>query len=340
MVSSQADRDVERLSVFVASRFLEVVQAELRAAFDVTFARRTQRGDRAGTDDDPLAELAERAAAGERFDVVLFSLDVRMDAERIGRLPEAVRALATYSVGTDHVDLDAAARRGLAVLNTPGVLADSVAENALLLMLGAARRATESIELVRSGRWTGWTPTQLVGVQLAGRTLGILGLGDIGERIASRARALGMRLLYCNRRPRPEPPASGADYRATPAALIAESDVLMLACPSTAETRGLVDADLLAQARPGLILVNIARGDLVVDDALLAALEDGRVRAAGLDVFAGEPRFDPRYLARPDVFMLPHQGSSTIEARLGMGRILIEGLGAWAAGGAPTNRVV
>jgi glyoxylate reductase len=319
----------EKLSVFVATRFLDVVEAELDEAFVATFAS----GEGA-----PLDELAKRDAAGERFDVVLFSLDVRMGTEEIAELPESVRALATYSVGTDHIDFDAAADRSLAVFNTPGVLADSVAEDAVFLMLAAARRATESIDLIRAREWTGWTPRQLVGVQLSGRTLGILGMGDIGDRIAKRAQALGMEVLYCNRRQLADDASRGLGFRATPAALVADSDVLMITCPSTPETRGSVDAALLGHARDDLIVVNIARGDIVDDDALVAALSEGRIRGAALDVFANEPNVDPRYFDLPNVFMVPHIGSSTIEARLGMGRILITGLGAWQAGETPPNR--
>ncbi|MBW2497915.1 MAG: D-glycerate dehydrogenase [Deltaproteobacteria bacterium] len=325
-MSEAGGREADRLSIFVASRFIDAVQAELGEAFDARFAETK----------DPLRELAQ---GDGQHDAVVFSLDVPMRADSIEALPERVRALATYSVGTDHIDLEAAARRGLAVFNTPGVLSDAVAETAILLMLGAARRATESIDLIRSGRWTGWTPTQLVGTELHGKRLGILGLGDIGGRIASRARALGMEILYCNRRPLPGDHPTGAIYRSSPDALFADSDVVVLACPSTPETRGLVDAALLAAARPGMILVNIARGDLVVDADLIEALRSGRVRAAGLDVFDGEPNVDPAYLELPNVFALPHVGSSTIEARLGMGRILIEALRSWSAGGSPPNRV-
>lgn len=315
------------LSVFLATRLLEEVEAELGSVFDLTPAR-TQ---------DPLRELRE---SGAEPDAVLVSLDRPMSADAIEALPRSVRALATYSVGTDHIDLDAAADRGLAVFNTPGVLSDSVAENAIFLMLGAARRATESLELIRSGRWQGWSPTQLVGVELMGKDLGILGMGDIGRRTARRAQALGMSVLYCNRHRLPEEQALGAGFRETARALVADSDVLLLACPSTPETRGIVDAALLEAARPGLIVVNIARGDLVEDRALIAALRSGQVRAAALDVFSGEPDFEPAYLDLPNVFMLPHIGSSTIEARLRMGRILIEALRAWSAGGHPSNRVV
>ncbi|MCP3986970.1 MAG: D-glycerate dehydrogenase [bacterium] len=315
-----------RLSVFVATRLLDEIQRDLTAAFDVTFLDTRK----------PAGELTARDSA---FDALLVSLDTPLPAREIDALPASVRAIATYSVGTDHIDLIAAKRRDIAVFNTPGVLADSVAENAIFLMLGAARRATESIALVRSGTWQGWSATQLVGMELSGKRLGIVGLGDIGGRIAVRARALGMQILYSNRRPLPAGHAIDARFFDSPGALIAESDVLVLACPSTADTHQLVDAKLLALARPGLILVNIARGDLVDDAALIAALRDGRVGAAGLDVFAGEPQIDPAYFELQNVFMLPHIGSSTIEARRRMGAILIEALSLWAEGGSPENRV-
>jgi glyoxylate reductase len=317
---------MSRLSLFVASEFLEEVRSDLQKVFDCTI--------------EPTRTPVDRMrSSGRSHDALLFSLDVPMGSAEIAALPESVAALATYSVGTDHIDLAAAARRGLAVFNTPGVLSDSVAENALFLMLGAARRATESIELIRSRTWPGWNPTQLVGVELVGRTLGILGMGDIGGRIAQRARAFGMEIAYCNRKPLPESESDGARYVASPEGLIATSDVLMLACPSTEQTRRIVDAELLSHAKPGLILVNIARGDLVVDEALVAALRSGRVRGAGLDVFAGEPDLAPDYYELPNVFMLPHIGSSTIEARRRMGRILIDALLDWRAGGSPANRV-
>jgi len=321
-----AEASTTRLSLFVAVRLVEAIERELADAFEATFAET----------DDSLAELRESATP---FDAMLFSLDLKMGRAEIESLPNSVRALATYSVGTDHIDLDAAREHDLVVLNTPGVLADSVAENALLLMLGAARRATESIDLVRSRRWSGWTPTQLVGVQLGGRTLGILGMGDIGKRIAVRARALGMEILYSNRRPLPADELFSEGFRSSAAELIRDSDVLLLACPSTDETRGIVDAELLAQAKPGLILVNIARGDLVVDEALVEALRAGRVWAAALDVFDGEPDIASAYYDRPNVFMLPHTGSSTIEARMGMGLILIDGLRRWRAGEEIPNQV-
>lgn len=321
--ASYSDR---RLRVLVASRFIDEVQREISEAFDAEFIDTR----------DPVTVTARNDA----FEALIVSIETPMPASAIERLPEGVRAIATYSVGTDHLDITAASDRGIAIFNTPGVLANSVAENALFLMLGAARRATESIELIRSRSWAGWTPTQLVGVQLSGRALGILGMGDIGVRIARRARALGMQIYYCNRRKSPAAAEFDARLLTTPAELAAESDVLLLACPSTDETRGVVDAALLASARPGAILVNIARGDLLDDSAVIDALQSGQLGAAALDVFDGEPNVDPRYFDLPSVFMLPHIGSSTLEARLGMGRSVIDALRSWAAGETPPNQVV
>ncbi|MCP5057154.1 MAG: D-glycerate dehydrogenase [bacterium] len=317
---------MKRLSVFLASRLLEEIQRDFDEAFDTIHVDTRE----------PARNLAEMDSS---FDALLVSIDTPLPAREIEMLPDSVRAIATYSVGTDHIDLAAAKRRGIAVFNTPGVLSDSVAENAIFLMLGAARRATESITLLRSGAWEGWSATQLVGTELFGKRLGIVGLGDIGGRIALRAQAFGMEILYTNRKPLPANHHVRGHFFDSPAALIAESDIFLLACPSTPETLRLVDARLLARARPGLILVNIARGDLVDDEALIEALRDGRVGAAGLDVFSGEPEVDPAFFGLPNLFMLPHIGSSTIEARRRMGKILIAALESWAQGGSPKSQV-
>jgi len=319
-----------KLSVFIASRLIDVVEARFESAFDVARAKTNH----------PLRELKTGENGGDRdFDAILFSLDVQMQAEQIKALPATIRALATYSVGTDHIDLEVARERGIAVFNTPGVLADSVAENAIFLILGAARRATESIDLVRSRTWKGWSPRQLVGFQLSGRTLGILGMGDIGLRVAVRAEALGMKILYSNRRRPAKGDRYAAGFRASADELIRECDVLLLACPSTAQTRGIVDHALLAQAKSELIIVNIARGDLIDDQALIEALRQRRIWAAGLDVFAGEPDLASAYFDLPNVFMVPHIGSSTLEARIGMGQILVDALLGWQLDRPVDNRV-
>lgn len=328
-----ANPHAAKAALLVAAALPEEVNRELSERFVTTFATGTEV-------EAALAGSPGHDALPDRVDILLVCVDVKLGAEAIGRLPGRVRAIATYSVGLEHIDLAAAAARGIAVFNTAGVLDDAVAEVAMLLLLGAARRATESIALIRGGRWTGWTATQLNGVQLTGRTLGIFGMGRIGQKIAGLARAFGMTVAYSNRRPLAPALAAGARYHPQLVEMVGEIDCLVLAAPSSADTRGIVDAPLLAAARPGLILVNIARGDLVRDDALIAALASGQVRAAGLDVFAGEPKLDPRYADLPNVFMLPHIGSSTEETRHAMGRALIAGLLAWLEGGAPANRVV
>ena len=276
--------------------------------------------------------------AGEaQPDVLICSIyPYRFDRKVIGNLPASVQAIATYSVGYDHIDVAAAADRGIAVFNTPGVLSDAVADAALLLILGAARRTTESIALLREGRWEGWTPKQLIGLGLGDKRLGILGMGNIGRRIAARARAFGMDIAYHNRR---EIPGEESRFHADPRRLIAESDVVVLAWPSTSETRHFIAEDTLALAKPTMILVNIGRGDLVKDDDLIAALRAGRIFAAGLDVFENEPNLHPGYLDLPNAFLLPHVGSSTWEARLAMADILADAIDAHAAGERPPNRI-
>lgn len=269
-------------------------------------------------------------------DVLLCSIDVKLDRKYLSSLPRSLKAVATYSVGCDHIDLAAARELGIAVFNTPEALGDSVADIALLLLLGAARRATESINLIRGGQWAGWKPTQLLGYELAGKKLGLLGMGDIGRKVAARARAFGMSVAYTNR----SGSRHDAEYVSDPLDLIASSDALVLACPSTSDTRHIVNRDTLKHASRTMILINISRGDLVRDEDLIGSLSRGEIFAAGLDVFETEPEIDPRYLELPNVFMLPHVGSSTIEARLKMGAALVSALEDWAEGRRPRNQIV
>lgn len=290
-------------------------------------------GDRTLTPD----ELQQAAGGADALVVTAFD---RLDAGAIARLPHALRIIATYSVGIEHIDLDAAGRRGIAVLSTPDVLSDSVAEMAILLMLGAARRVHEGSGLIYGRGWAGWTPTQLVGIEVTGRRIGILGLGRIGRTIARRARGFDMKVHYHNRR-RLEPALEeGACYHDSIEGLLAASDVLALAAPSSPETKGLLSHARLALLPSRAIVINIARGDLIDDAALLAALQSGRIAAAGLDVFNNEPRLHEGYLDLPNVFLQPHQGSSTLSARLKMGVILLDGIDAVLAGRPAPNRLV
>jgi len=302
----------------------DAVKADLSAAFDATFS-------------DTVPQPFGPAIAGR--DVLLVNFGTVWPRATILALPASIKAIATYSVGYEHVALDAATERGIAVFNTPGVLTDAVAETGLLLMLGAARRATEAIDLVRSRAWPGWNATQLVGVELLGKTLGIFGMGRIGRGIARRARAFGMGIRYHNRTRLPPELEDGAIFDADFATMAAASDFLAIAANASAETRGFLDAARIAQLKPGAIVVNVSRGELVDDDALIAALGSGHVRAAGLDVFNNEPKLDPRYFDLPNVFMLPHIGSATIETRRRMAKALIDGIAEWRAGGTPKNRI-
>ncbi len=268
----------------------------------------------------------------------------RMTAPALAALPDSVRILATFSVGTDHIDLEAARARGLVVSNTPDVLTDATAETALLLMLGAARRAVEGERLVRAARgtpgaWTGWTPTQLLGRQLTGKRLAILGMGRIGRAVADRARAFGLSIHYSNRHRLPPELEQGAVFHADAEAMLGLADILTLHCPATAETKGWLDARRIGLMPLGAIVVNTARGAIVDDAALIAALTRGRLFAAGLDVYDGEPDLDPGYRALPNVFLLPHLGSATVETRNAMGFRALDNLDAYFAGREPPDRV-
>lgn len=289
--------------------------------------------------DDRVLTPAELQSAALNADALIVTAFDRLDATAIAALPARVRILCSYSVGMEHIDLAAARARGLAVLTTPDVLSDSVAEMAILLMLGAARRAHEAARLLYERRWQGWTPTQLIGAEVTGRRLGVLGMGRIGRTIARRARGFDMAVHYHNRSRLAADLEAGAAWHASPESLLAASDVLVLAAPSSPTTRRVLDARRIALLPAGAIVVNIARGDLVDDDALIGALGRGEVAAAGLDVFDGEPRLDERYLALPNVFLQPHQGSSTLTARLRMGDILLDGIAATLAGRPAVNRV-
>lgn len=309
-------------SLILTRRLPDAVEARARRDYTVID----------NADDRPLsADAIVARAAQVSADALLVSVGDPIDAELIARLPASIGLIATFSVGTDHIDLAAAAARGIAVANTPDVLTDATAEIALLLMLGAARRAHEGATELRSGRWTGWRPTHLMGTLLAGKRLGIVGMGRIGQAVAARARAFGMILHYHNRRPLAALEVADAQYHPTLEGLLAQSDVLSLHCPANATTRGLIDAAALARLPDGAILINTARGDIVVDSDVIAALKTGRLAAAGLDVFAGEPAIAPGYLDLPNAFLLPHLGSATVETRTAMGNRALDNIDAFFA---------
>lgn len=315
--------------ILVTRRLPDAVEDRLKRDYDA----------RLNADDEPYAPDA-LAAAAKGADAVLVAPGDRIDAGVIAALPASVRAVATFSVGYDHIDVAAAKARGLTVTNTPGVLTEATADIALLLMLGAARRAGEGERLMRQGAWTGWTPTQLLGKHLDGRRLGIVGMGRIGQALAHRARALGMEIHYHNRRRLDPAEEAGATFHASAEGLLAVADVLSLHCPASAETHHFLNAARISLLPAGAIVINTARGAVVDDEALIAALRSGRVWAAGLDVYEGEPAAHPAYRTLPNTFLLPHLGSATEETRNAMGFRALDNLDAIFAGREPPHRVV
>jgi glyoxylate reductase len=245
-------------------------------------------------------------------------------------LARHARAIATYSVGHDHIDLDAATELGLPVFYTPDVLSDAVAEAAMLLILSAARDASSAEAVLRGGDWGPWSPTRFLGLQLTGRTLGVFGMGRIGRALAERARGFGMHVHYHNRSvPAAASEPVGLTYHATLESLLSVSDVFCVCAPSTPSTRGILDARRLGLLPAGAVFVNISRGDLVDEDALIEAISSGRIGAAGLDVYRNEPQIDARFLRLPRTTLLPHIGSATIEARTAMGIMVLRALARW-----------
>ena len=316
--------------LLVTRRHMPAVEARLARDYDAL----CNPEDRQMTVDEVIA-----AAAG--MDAVFVCSSEPLNAAAMAALPDSVGAVLTLSVGTDHLDLAAAKARGIAVLSTPDVLTNATAETAMLLLLGAARGAHSAAGAMRRGEWRRFVPTGFIGKDVTGARLGIYGMGRIGRAIARNARGFGMDIHYHNRNRLGAAEEEGATYHADPKALLAVSDFLVLAAPSTPETRGFLDADAIAALPDGAVVVNIGRGNLLNDDALIAALGSGRLFAAGLDVFNGEPlNIDPRLFELPNAFLLPHIGSATQDSRTAMGMIVLDGLDTLLAGRDPANRVV
>ena len=286
--------------------------------------------------DTPIPDLLARAVGA---DAILTCPGDHINAALIGALPDSVKVIATFSVGYDHIDVAAAAGRGIAVCNTPEVLSLATAETALLLMLAASRRAGEGERMIRDGRWNGWAPTQLLGVGVAGRRLGIFGMGRIGRELARLAGGLGMTIHYHDVARLPPALEAGAVYHDGDATFLAQCDVLSLHAPGGGSTRHWLNAARIAQLPRGAVVVNAARGTLVDDAALIAALRTGQVGYAGLDVYDGEPKVNPGYLGLENVVLLPHLGSATVATRDAMGFLALDGINAVLGGRTPGNLV-
>ena len=320
-----------RPRILVTRRWPDAVERRLCALFDTTL----------NADDHRLSADELRAALRD-YDAVLPTVSDRLDAGVLAVDAPRARILANYGVGYSHIDLDAARERGLVVTNTPGVLTDCTADLALTLMLMVARRAGEGERELRAGRWSGWRPTHLVGTRLTGKTLGIIGMGRIGIAVARRAQhGFGMQVVFFNRSPVAAEALAGLQATRLERVedVLAQADFVSLHCPGGGANRHLIDAARLAVMKPGAFLINTARGDVVDEAALAAALQHGRLAGAGLDVFEAEPQIHPGLLALENVVLLPHLGSATRETREAMGMRVVENLVAFFDGRRPPDQV-
>jgi glyoxylate reductase len=313
-------RSSRRQAVLIAAELQHLLEPEQLAGLDVTWLaadQPTPKGDWVA-----IVPLLSRWVGGTE----------------LKRLPK-LRIVANCAVGYNNVDVVAAEMRKVIVTNTPDVLTEATADLTWALILTCARRVIEGVDLVRSGRWAGWHPEQLLGMELTGRTLGLFGAGRIGQAVGRRALAFGLRVIYTSRTPKPELERETGAAQVPWSRLLAESDILSLHTPSTPETKGIIDRETLGRMKAGAILVNTARGDLVREEALAIALEEGRLGAAGLDVYADEPAIHPRLLAAPRTVLLPHLGSATRETRAKMAGIAVANVQAVLRGEAPLTPV-
>ncbi len=274
-----------------------------------------------------------------KADGLLVTVTDQIDSNLVKALPNRVKIIANFGVGYEHIDIKTAGQSGIVVTNTPGVLTEATADIALLLLLGAARRAGEGHVMMRAGDWHGWTPTSMIGHDITGKRLGIVGLGRIGQAVARRARAFNIGIHYHNRHRLPLKEEAGAHYHDSLESLLAISDFLSLHAALTPQTQGLLNTRTLSLLPRGAIVINTARGDLVDDAALVESLQSGHVAAAGLDVFSGEPHIHPGYTCLDNVFLLPHLGSATTGTRNAMGFCALDNLDAFFSGQEPPHLV-
>ncbi|MPS69501.1 MAG: D-glycerate dehydrogenase [Novosphingobium sp.] len=326
-----AHSQFERPRVIVTRRLLPAVEARMAELFDVVL-----------NEDDRPMDRAALAQAMSECEVLVPTVTDRIDAELIAQAGPRLGLIASFGAGTEHIDVAAARARDIVITNTPGVFTDDTADLTLALILFTARRFGESASVLYRGEWTGWGPSAMLGQSLAGKTLGIVGMGRIGQAVAHRARAFGMEIVYHNRHRLPAAIESGfaARYEGDLDQLFAESDIVTLHCPAVPGTDHLINARTLGLMKPNACLINTGRGKLVDEDALIAALSSGRIAGAGLDVFAQEPAVDPRLLALPNVVALPHLGSATHEGRGAAGERIIANIRFWVDGHRPPDQVL
>lgn len=322
---------IDRPRVAVTRKLLPQIEARMNELFDCHF----------NAEDRPLS-ADEIAALMQDADVLVPTVTDRIDLALIERAPPSLRLFANFGAGVNHIDLAAAKAKGILVTNTPGVFTEDTADLTMALILNVPRRLGEGHRLMRSGEWQGWTPTGMLGHRIGGKTLGIIGFGRIGEAVAVRARAFGMNILY-NKRHRL--PASveeelGIAFEPDLDRLVARADIVTLHCPLTAETNRIMNRQRIGLMKRDGYLINSSRGELVDDDALIEALQRGRIAGAGLDVYNHEPAIDPRFLSIPNAVLLPHLGSATYEGREASGEKVIANIRIFSDGHRPPDQVL
>jgi glyoxylate reductase len=322
---------VRKPKVVVTRKLPDAVETRMRELFDAEL----------NLDDRPLS-ASDLADALGRADVLAPTVTDRIDAAVLAAAGPRLKLIANFGAGTDHIDVAAAAARGIAVTNTPGVLTEDTADMAMALILASARRIVEGARIVQSGAFAGWSPTWMVGRRIGGKRLGIIGMGRIGQAVAKRARAFGMQVHYHNRRPVPAQVADAleATYWDSLDQMLARMDIVSVNCPHTPATFHLLSARRLRLLQPHAIIVNTARGEVIDESALAELLAQRQIAGAGLDVYEHEPAINPRLLELSNVVLLPHMGSATVEARTEMGEKVIINIKTFLDGHKPPDRVL
>ena len=313
--------------ILVTRKLLQSNEERLKTLYDVKL-----------NSNDEFYSQKKLIELSEGCDGILSALTDKLDADTINKLPKSVKILSNFAVGFGNIDIEAAKKRNIAVTNTPEVLTDATAEIGILLILGACRRASEGIEGAKASDWK-WSADYLIGKQLTGARLGILGMGRIGKKIAKIAKSLGMVIHYHNRSKLSPDKEEGATYHKDLKSLLSVSDVLSVCCPASKETINLINKETLEYLPKGAVVTNVARGDIVDDEALIDALDRRKVYAVGLDVYKGEPNLNPGYLKHKSAFILPHLGSATKATRTAMANLATDNLEEFLKTGNCKNKV-
>jgi glyoxylate reductase len=317
--------------VIVTRRLPPNVEARMAELFDTVF----------NIGDVPMDRAALTRAMAQ-CDVLVPSVTDQIDAALIDAAPERLQLIASFGSGVDHIDLNAARKKGIIVTNTPGVLTEDTADMTMALILSVPRRLAEGEKLVRSGAWTGWSPSGMLGHRIGGKKLGIIGMGRIGRAVARRAAAFGLSIAYHNRHRLPFEVEQElqAHWHEDVDSLLAAGDIVSIHCPLNADSRAMIDARRIALMGPDAYLINTSRAEITDEPALIGALAEGRIAGAGLDVYTHEPAVDPRLLDLSNVVLLPHMGSATIEGRDATGARVIANIRSWVDGHRPPNQVL